>query len=526
MTKRLGYILLMMVLLSSQFASACQISPESGGNVLRLSSIDPITLDPAVSGEMTSHQYVIQLFSGLVRLNDEMQPVPDIAREWQLSDDGKVYTFVLRDDVKFHDGRQLTANDFKYSWERAASPETGSSTALIYLGDIVGVREMLAGESTHIQGLRVVDDFELEVTVDAPKSYFLAKLSYPTTFVVDKANVEKGGEWWRQPNGTGPFRLKVWEEAQRLVLQRSSNYYGDIAEIDEVVFQLWGGQPMNLYETGDIDVAGVSMYYIDRVMDKENTLYQEFEVVPELSFSYIGYNISKPPFDDANIRRAFAHAVDRSKLASLVFRDMMQPADGILPPGLPGYNPALNGLDFDVAKARELIAESSYGDVASLPPITLTTMGWGGLLSSGIEAVIEEWRRNLGVEVTVRQLEPERFLYHLDEEKDEMFEMGWIADYPHPQNFLEILFSSSSDNNYGDYGNAEIDSLLAQAGITTNSSESLTLYQEAEQKLVTDAACLPLWFGRNYYLVKPEVKNYHLNPLGLAQLNKVSITRQ
>lgn len=526
MIKKLGYILLILVLALSQFAGACRILPESGGNVLRLSGIDPITLDPAVSGEMTSHQYVMQLFSGLVRLDDEMKSVPDIALEWQLSDDGKVYTFSLRDDVKFHDGRRLTAGDFKYSWERAASPETGSSTALVYLGDIVGVKEMLAGKSAHIKGLRVVDDFTLEVTIDAPKSYFLAKLSYPTTFVVDKANVERGGKWWRQPNGTGPFRLKEWEEEQRLVLQRSGIYYGDVAKVDEVVFQLWGGQTMNLYETGEIDVAGVSMYYIDRVMDKGDTFYRELEVVPELSFSYIGYNVSKPPFDEVNIRRAFAYAVDRNKLASLVFRDMMQPASGILPPGLPGYNPALNGLDFDVAKARKLIADSSYGDVARLPPITLTTMGWGGLLSPGVEAVIEEWRRNLGVEVRVRQLEPERFLYHLDEEKDEMFEMGWIADYPHPQNFLEILFSSSSDNNYGDYGNAEIDSLLAQAGITADSGESLTLYQEAEQKLVADAACLPLWFGRNYYLVKPEVRNYHLNPLGLAQLSQVSITGQ
>jgi len=125
--------------------------------------------------------------------------------------------------------------------------------------------------------------------------------------------------------------------------------------------------------------------------------------------------------------------------------------------------------------------------------------------------------------VKVRQLEPERFLYHLREEKDEMFEIGWIADYPHPQDFLEILFHSGTDTNYGEYSNPEIDALLERAGLEMDSDLSLALYQQAEQKLVDDAACIPLWFGRNYILIKPYVKGYEMNPLGFAMLNKVSI---
>ena len=530
--KRILYTLILIVLVCSllifRLPFGCQTEPEAEvtpteENTLNLYGIDPLTLDPAVSGEMTSHEYIMQLFSGLVCLDDNLEPAPDIAQRWQVSDDGKTYTFYLRDDVKFHNGREVKAEDFRYSWERACAPDTRSLTADTYLGDIVGVREVLAGKTKEISGVRVIGDYTLEVTIDAPKSYFLSKLTYPTAFVVDRANVESGGEWWHNPNGTGPFKLRQWDENSLLVLEKNDLYYGKLAKVKFVTFQLWGGVPMNMYETGEIDVTGVSIHYIDKVTDEAGPFYKELQVVPELSFHYIGFNFSKPPFDDVNIRRAFSQAIDKDKLVSLVFRGMVQPADGILPPGMPGFNEDLSGLDYDVTEARELIKASKYGDVSNLPPITITTIGWGGLISQGLEAIISEWRNNLGVEVKVRQLEPERFLYHLRQEKDEMFYAGWIADYPHPQDFLDVLFHSGAENNYGEYSNPEIDTLLEMAGVEPDSNLSLALYQQAEQKLVEDAACLPLWFGKNHILVKPYVKGYNLSPQGLAMLHTVSI---
>jgi oligopeptide transport system substrate-binding protein len=497
--------------------------PTGEGGVLNLYGTDPYTLDPAVSGEMTSHVYLMQLFGGLVRFDANMEPAPDIAERWEISGDGCTYTFYLRPDVKFHDGRQLTAADFKYSWERACAPQTGSGTAPTYLGDIVGVDKVLAGQTNAISGVKVIDDYTLEVTIDAPKAYFLSKLTYPTSFVVDEANVAEGGGWWRSPNGTGPFKLKQWQQGELLVLDRNELYYGEVAQVSQVVFYLWGGLPMNMYETGEIDVAGVSINYIEKVIDETGPFYADLTVVPQLSFYYIAFNAAKPPFDDVNIRRAFSMAIDKERLISLVFKGTMQPADGILPPGMPGYNQALEGLDYDVAAARELIASSSYGDVANLPPITITTLGWGGGISSELEAAVHQWRQNLGVEVTVRQLEPERFLYHLSEEVDEMFYSGWVADYPHPQDFLEILFRSGSDNNDGRYSNPDVDALLEAAGVEADSEASLELYRQAEQLLVNDAACIPLGFGRNYVLIRPYIKGYELNPMGFAMLNQVSI---
>ena len=499
---------------------------ESGKGTLHLYGIDPFTLDPGVSGEMTSHEYIAQIFSGLVRLDENLEVVPDIAERWDISSDYKTFTFYLNQDVKFQDGREVKAEDFKYSWERACNPATGSNVAAIYLGDIAGVDDVLAGESQEISGVKVINDHTLEVNLKAPRSYFLYKLTYSTAFVVDKYNVDDGTYWWRQPNGTGPFMLEQWDEGSLLVLERNYLYYGRKASLQRVEFLLWGGIPMRMYENDEVDAAGVSVLYIDRVTDTAGPFYDQLQVSPELSFSYIGFSCTKPPFDDVNIRRAFSHAIDKDKIVSLVFRDLVEKADGILPPGIPGYDESLAGLEFDVDRARELIALSSYGDVANLPPITLTTTGYGGEISSSLSAIIAQWRENLGVEVEIRILEPERYLYHLKEEKDEMYEMGWIADYPHPQDFLEILFRTGNENNYGEYGSGEVDALLDMAAVETDHTLSLQIYQQVEQMLVDDAACLPLWFDKNYILVKPDVQGYEFNPMGFAWLNLVSIQNE
>ncbi len=537
--KRITYILLSALILAGLLLAGCELifetttppstisSPTSpplpASGVLNLANIDPITLDPGVAGESTSHQYIVQIYSGLVRLDDSLKPVPDIAESWQLSNGNKTYTFKLRRGVRFQDGREVKAADFKYSWERAAKPATGSKTASTYLGDIVGVSDVLAGKAANISGVKVIDDYTLEVTIDAPKSYFLGKMSYPTFYVVDRANVESGGNWWRKPNGTGPFKLKQWDQNKLVVLERNDYYYGEPAKIKAVNYLLYAGVPMNLYETGEIDVTGVGTSYIDSVTDPAGDYYQQLVISPELSFYYFGFNHTKPPFDDVNIRRAFSMAVDKDKVVSLVFRDMVQRADGILPPAIPGFNKSLAGLGFDVNKAKELIRTSKYGDVSRLPPITITTGGEGGLISSYMTAIIEEWRRNLGVEVEVRQLEPERFTYFVKQEKDEMFDFGWIADYPHPQDFLDVLFGSGGENNIGEYSNAEVDALMEQANTEPDTDKSFALYQQAEQKLVDDAACIPLLFGENYLLVKPYVKGYKVNPLGYARLNSVTV---
>jgi len=165
---------------------------EGSGGTLRLWDIGPLTLDPAISSEMSSHLYIMQIFNGLVRFNEKLEPIPDLAENLTISPDGKTYTFFLRRDARFHDGKPVTASDIKYSWERACNPATGSQTASTYLNDIVGSADVLSGRAEHLSGVSVIDDHTLSVTIDAPKVYFLSKLAYPTAFAVDRQNVETG----------------------------------------------------------------------------------------------------------------------------------------------------------------------------------------------------------------------------------------------------------------------------------------------------------------------------------------------
>lgn len=507
-------------------STGCQLevgTSPSSQDVLNLWGVDPITLDPAISSETTSHAYVMQIFSGLVRLDGELEVVPDIAERWERSQDGKTYTFYLRHGAEFHSGREVKARDFKYSWERACNPDTGSQTAATYLGDIVGARDMLAGEAEEIPGVRVIDDYTLEVSIDAPKAYFLRKLTYPTSFVVDRDNVESGETWWHQPGGTGPFKLREWKRGQLLILERSPAYYGEPAKLRQVVFQLLAGMPMAMYEKGDIDVTPVYMNYIDLVKDETGPFHQELAITPELSLHYIGFNTAKPPFDDVNVRRAFCHSVNKERIARLTLRDMVNEAGGILPPGMPGYNEQLEELNYDIERAKELITASKYRDISEFPPITITVSGYGNNIPDYLGAMLQEWRQNLGVEVSVRQLEPEDFLYNLKQESDEMFVLGWVADYPDPHNFLDTLFHTGSENNVFGYSSWELDNLLDRAAVEQDSAARLAMYQQAEQIAVNEAPCLPLWFGVNYILVKPWVRGYELNPLGIPDLSQVYI---
>ena len=499
------------------------VPPPRDQGVLNLWDTGPITLDPAISSELTSHAYVMQISSGLICLDNELKPAPDIAESWQRSSDGKTYTFHLRKGTTFHDGKEVTAQDFKYSWERACNPATGSQTAATYLGDIIGTSNVLEGKATEISGVKVVDNYTLEVTIDAPKAYFLAKLAYPTAFVVDKTNVESGKEWWHKPNGTGPFKLKEWRQGELLVLESNDHYYRQPTKINQVVFHLLAGMPMAMYETNQIDVAPVHEYYVDRARDQNGPFYKELKVFPELSLFYVGFNTQKPPFDDVNIRRAFCHTVNRERIIEIILKGMMSKADNILPPNMPGYNENLRGLSYDTTRAKSFITNSKYGTAANLPPITLTTSGWGGNIPEYLGAIIQDWQQNLGVEIAVRQLEPEVFSYYIMEEADNMFISGWIADYPDPQNFLDILFHTGAEYNTGNYSNPDLDNLLKQAAVESDNTARLALYQQAEQLLLDEAACLPLWFGTNYVLVKPYVKNYEINAMGIPTLSKVSI---
>jgi oligopeptide transport system substrate-binding protein len=504
-------------------------APVTGGE-LRLLGRDPLTLDPACASDVDSANYIVEVFSGLVTIDREQQIVPDIAESLpEVSDDGTVYTFHLRRGVLFHkEDRQVTASDVKYSMERALDPDTQSTVAEVYLGDILGAKEFVDGAADEVTGLEVVDNYTLRITIDAPKPSFLAKLTYPTGFVVDRRQVEgstcfSNTNWQRKPNGTGPFKLKEWDLGQRIVLEPNGRYHLGAPSLGRVEYILGGGSAITMYENDEIDVTGVGLNDIERVRDPAEPLNQEFHEAPRMDIWYIGFNVEEEPFDDPKVRQAFAHAIDKDKLIEVVLLDAVVEADGILPPGIPGFNENLQGLELDLEKAQELLAESEYGGPEGLPDIEIASSGRGASVGPVSEAVLAMWEENLGVKVSTRQTEFATFLRDLRDGKFQMFELGWVADYPDPENFLKIQFYSGSSNNYSQYANSEVDRLLEEADAETDEATRLSLYQQAEQIIVNEAPWIPLFHDKFSVLIKPYVEGYTLPPFVIPRLRYVQI---
>jgi oligopeptide transport system substrate-binding protein len=501
------------------------------GGVLRRLWADPPTLDPHQVSDTTSASIVIEVFSGLMRLNSDLKLEPDLAESYAVTGGGTIYEFKLRPDLRFSDGSAVTAADFKWSMERAAHPNTESTVARLYLGDIVGINEIVNGKGavTDAKGIEVIDARTLRITIDAPKPYFLAKLTYPTAFVVNRRNVQDGGKGWtRKPVGTGPFKLEEYRVGERMVLARNDFYWGRKAYVDRVAFNLAGGVSMAMYENDEIDITGVGLLDIDRLKDPREPLNAQLVTVPPgFSVSYIGFNTAKPPFDDINFRKALNYAVDKELIASEVFGGLVKPAYAVLPPGFPGYTGEITGIDFNVELAKQYLQKSKYADPASRPRIVITVPGTGGSPTLDIEVATDMWQQTLGVKAEIQQVEWATYLQDLNRRRLQAFGgLGWEADYPDPQDFIDILFHSASEANHGGYKNPEIDRIVESARTEADPLKRLNLYKQAEQMIVDDAPWVPMWFDtEGYALIKPWVKGYRFTPLIVAKLKDVWIDK-
>jgi ABC-type transport system substrate-binding protein len=482
------------------------------GGTLHLSGNSPDTLDPAQAQDVTSWGFLLEIFSGLVRLDNQLQIQPDLATSWTVSPDGKTYTFHLRTDAKFADGRPITAADFKYSLERTLDPALKSPVALLYLGDIVGASDRLSGKATSVSGVVVVDPHTLQLTIDTPKSYFLAKLTYPTGYVLDQKNVSSGADWTKHPNGSGPFTLKSWDPQNGLALNRNPNYYGQRPTLDEVDYYFGPDRPIGLYQQGQLDVASVGAGDLPRASDPAGPFAAQLTTVPLLSVQYLGFNVQQKPFDDPKVRLAFAYATNKKGLLNGIFRGSGNVANGILPPGLPGYDPSFAGVPYDPQKARDLLGQSSYGSAANLPPIALSVSDNEGGLGEGFAAM---YRQALGVNVSVVVLQ-NTFYPDLQAHRPQMFYLGWVADYPDPQDFLDILFRTGSDANYTGYDNGELNQILDQANVATDPKQRFSLYQTAQARIVQDAPVIPLFHDTQYVLINPKVKGLTITSMGIV----------
>jgi ABC-type transport system substrate-binding protein len=486
----------------------------------------PFSMDPAVAQESQSIQYIRQVFGGLTALDADLKAVPDLAT-WEVSPDGRTYTFHLRPNARFHDGRPVTAQDVVYSWERAMDPDLGSGVANTYLSDIMGMADVRAGTVEHASGLVVVNDGTLQVTIDAPKSYFLAKLTHSSAFIVDRQEIEADPDnWWKQPNGTGLFLMQEWDEGRAMHLRRNPTYHGTPPQVEHVVFRLYvGGEtgaiPMRLFEDGETDAALLGLGELRILQLEESPLLQEVVERSQLSIQYIGFNTGVPPFNDPQVRRAFLHAVDRQALVAGDLEGIGTVAQGFIPPGLPGYDPNVPAIPYLGTAAQTELLASAYPNAEALPDIVLSLAGGVG---THHEQIAQMWRDNLGVTISAEVLPSDTYYYgDLSANVANLYDYGWIADYPDPHNFLYDLFHSGSENNVGKFSDPEVDALLERAQTEPDQAARMGLYRQAEQLLVARAAAIPLWHSKERYIVQDGLRGFIVNQQGHMDLRGVSL---
>jgi oligopeptide transport system substrate-binding protein len=501
----------------------------TGRQELRLAGTidDPAPLDPAVARDVNAAFMTRQVFRGLTRFDDNLEPVPELAQRIEISADGLIYRIQLRDDARFADGSPITAQDVAFSLTRALSPQTAveAGAALAgpsYLGDIVGADEVIRGEATELTGLRVVDDHTVEIKLKAPRATFLMKLASAPAAIVDPDDVARGGEWWRDPNASGPYVVDVWEPENELQLYANENYVGGLADLRRVSFRLGpnAASPFNLYQADEIDVAGVPIQAIDRVSDEESPLRQELDVSPVLSTTYIAFRTDVAPMDDPEIRRAVQLAFPRWKVSEVLLSGRQETANGLIPPDTLGRDWPHAAPTQDLDAAREAIANSSYGNAENVPPITIY-----GAAPFGSEALRDVLQRELGLTVEVLDVQWPQFNQRLSRKTFPAYELTWVADFPDPETFLWNLFYSSSPDNYSEYDNPTYDALLDQAAATLDVDERAALYAKAESVLLDDNVVLPLTHDVRYTLMKPWVKGLDITPLGLLYLENAWLER-
>lgn len=464
-------------------------------DVFVLLSEEPDTLDPALhAGPVTGP--LNTLFGSLVRHDGDMNVIPDIARDWSVSADGKVYTFNLRYEAYFHNGDWVTTEDVVYSWERATDPATGSPTALVYLGDIVGVREKLAGHSDEISGIEALDLFTLRVTLTSPRRTFLQKLTHPVASVVDRNNVE-AGDLAERPNGTGPFRFVAWGRGQGLVLGRSRSYHLERPRLRAVVYRFDVDDPLSLYPSEQIDVVSVPLEQIDRARDPRDDLFADHVTVPTFCTHYLAFDTTVPPFDNVRVRQAFAKALDLDKIISVVMKGTVDRAYTLVPPGVPGHNEALTAGPFIPEVVRSLLwgVTDHLTDHSPIPSaVDNSTMVW-------------MWGEYLGLDVQV-------FTGPLAEQAG-VWRDTWCPDYLDAENYLETLLHSDGRHNRFGYANPEIDALLEEAAVNPDTTLRAETYKQIESIARDDWVVVPLWHERRHELVHQYVVGYRAASTGV-----------
>ena len=517
-----------------------------------LRSLDPVRINDATSAHIAE-----QIYDGLLYIDENLQLQPALAKRWEVSEDGLTYTYHLRTDVYFHDnpcfpngkGRRLTAFDVEYCFHRLCDFRSGTIGVDYFRGKVLGAdayyeaTKKAATENvpltvSRIEGFKALNDSTFQIRLLKPFAPFEYYVALSFCYIYPKEAVEfYKQDFFKNPVGSGPFIFEYWKPDQELRLRRNPNYWmrdsagNQLPFLDAIVFSFIKDNKTQLLEfrQGNLEECyRIPSEFFPDIIDEnkqakgEYKKYQLFRV-PALSTQYYGMLTTSDIFKDKRVRQAFCYAVDRERIIRYVLHGQAAgPAHyGLVPPSMPDY-PAerIRGYRFDPEKAQQLLAEAGYPGGKGFPEITLQLNSGGGRNVQIAEAIQSMLQENLGITVHLKQVEWARHLEEIDAGKAPFFRLGWIADYPDPENFLNLLYGKLvppdggiSPINSTRYQNPEFDRIFEQALQTLDKQERMKLYLQAEQIAINDAPMLLIFYDEDYRFVQPYVRDYRNNSM-------------
>ena len=483
---------------------------------LRLSS-NPTTLDPALITDVQGGTIAAKIFNGLVRFNENLDILPDIALSWKLSEDQNSYTFRLRRDVRFSNGRRVMAQDFQYSFERVLTPGTKAPLTWV-LDKIEGADDFTAGKSKSVSGIRVVDDHTITLKLKKPFGPFLSLLTMTTAYVVPREEVERlAQDFGTHPVGSGPYILAEWKHGQYLKLTAREDYFEGKAKLNGIYYRVI---PENLtavmeFETGRLDVLLIpSSEYRHYTTDPawRDLVYGR----TGLNTYYLGFNCTRPPLNDLRVRKAINLAIDRQHMLNTIFEKRGVLARGPIPPGMwksKAFSRILQGqgYGYDPQKARALIHEA--GVEGNTIKIYITADDPEVL---DIVEVIGNYLEKVGLLVDIVPLDWSALKEAVNEGVPDAFWLSWWADYPDPEDFLFPLFHSASVGSGGNRTRCidpELDRLIETAQSMMDEKQRYRLYRQIEDRIIQNAPWVFMWHKTDYFVIQPWVKDFRIYPI-------------
>lgn len=486
---------------------------------------EPDGIDPNVTSNSFASPFLSNCFEGLVTYNENSELVPGLAEKWDISEDGKIYTFHLRKDLKWSDGSPLTSKDFLYSIQRVLKPETAAQYLSMVTDYIENAQEVYDGKKPVEElGVEAPDDNTLVIRLIDPAPFFIDILSMNVFAPVQAATVEANDDKWTLSPETyvvnGPFKITAMNMGESVVLEKNPNYYNaDAVSLEKITFRYIKDQAtaLSAFQSGEIDgFREVPSADLANLKAESDDLY----TLPQYATTYYLINNSKAPYDDARVRKAINLAIDRQALIDSVLQGSAQPAFSLVSLGYSaeGVKYEEGRSDYGISananaeEAKKLMAEAGYPDGKGFPTVQLSYYT-NPQVKQLVEAMAQMLKTNLGVEVEISTEEWKVYYDNVQAGKYEIAAMGWGADYLHPMTFLPLFVGGDPLNNSG-YANAEYDKAVAEAKVETDAKKAIELMRKAEDILMQDYPFLPLYYRSTNLMMKPYVRNWYLTPTG------------